>query len=96
LKLKEFFWELWVRRVATVILLLWRKRNGVRNRSARPFSFRIWYQELFCAALTFAHRARCAAAILLLPAADIVAFLRVLAAPCFWPVAARAFAQRAL
>jgi hypothetical protein len=48
------------------------------------------------AALTLAHRARCAAAIFFRAAADIVFFFGMLTTFCFCPPFPRASAQRAL
>ena len=54
------------------------------------------YADFFWAAFTFAHRARCAAAIFFRAAADIVFFLGMLTTFCFCPPFLRNFAHRAL
>jgi hypothetical protein len=54
------------------------------------------YADFFSAAFTFAHRARCAAAIFLRAAADIVFFLGIATTFCFRPAFARTLAHRAL
>jgi hypothetical protein len=63
----------------------------------REFSHRVRAYAVFLrAALTFAHRARCAAAIFLRAAADIVFFLGIVTTFCFCLPVPRTFAHRAL
>src|ERR1700722_6722714 len=77
--------------------------RGERAMKKRPGSFvspgafqpELAVQADFFAALTFAHRARCAAAILLRALADIVRFLGIVTTFAFPPFAFT-FAQRAL
>ena len=56
----------------------------------------VFYADFFGAALALAQRARCAAAIFLRAAADIVFLLGMLITFCFCPSFARTLAHRAL
>src|ERR1700756_979230 len=71
------------------------KRPGRTHESGRVLKVELPVQADFFAAFTFAHRARCAAAILLRALADIVRFLGMATTFSFSPLAFT-FAQRAL